>query len=76
MKIHGLMLCILVMWSHTCAACPTCVGRVSKQSAPFFSDECYHIQKNTCRTNLMTQKETDNKESESSVFAEKGEEHE
>lgn len=30
----------MVYVAHACA-CPTCVGRVSGQSAPFFSDECY-----------------------------------
>lgn len=23
------------------SACPTCIGRVKEQSAPFFADECY-----------------------------------
>lgn len=31
----------LMMYSNEATACPTCVGRVSKKSAPFFSEECY-----------------------------------
>ena len=44
--IYTVLIC-----SNVCIACPTCVGHVTKQSAPFFSDECYRTQKKTVTPN-------------------------
>jgi hypothetical protein len=43
MKIRNIVIifCIILCNIHL-QACPTCVGRLSKDSAPFFYDECYH----------------------------------
>jgi hypothetical protein len=42
MKIrYCIILLCLARITTSVNTCPTCVGRVSKQSAPFFSDACY-----------------------------------
>lgn len=37
----SLFLCCVTLLSTHVQSCPICVGRVSRQSAPFFSDACY-----------------------------------
>jgi len=38
------ILCVLTVLAITRAvACPTCVGRITDQSPPFFSDEAYKL---------------------------------
>lgn len=41
MKIRMKLLIILLVIAAPLAACPTCVGRITKDSKPFFSDEFY-----------------------------------
>lgn len=50
--IYGLLLCYTTLLSTHAYSCPTCVGRVSRQSAPFFSNACYYdkSKKRNCTT--------------------------
>lgn len=42
MNKSGTILVFLVLFVFTQQrACPTCVGRVTEKSAPFFCEECY-----------------------------------
>ena len=38
---HCVTLFCIAIASNYVNSCPTCVGRVSRQSAPFFTDDCY-----------------------------------
>jgi hypothetical protein len=39
--IRVIQIILLTITAHTLQACPTCTGRVSQESPPFFSDELY-----------------------------------
>ena len=50
--------CVLVMLAVTRAiACPTCVGRITDQSAPFFSDEAYRHDAEPIQNDVEEQEE-------------------
>jgi len=50
-KLYILVSCATILLVQSCIACPTCVGRVTKQSASFFSDECYSSKKQSTEEN-------------------------
>ena len=37
--INYVFLCSLLVITHLCIACPTCIGRIDKNMPPFFSAE-------------------------------------
>ncbi len=39
--IRNKILLIIIAIPSACAACPCCVGTVTADSEPFFSDDCY-----------------------------------
>ena len=50
-KLYILASCATILLAQSCIACPTCVGHVTKQSASFFSDECYSSKKQSTEEN-------------------------
>jgi hypothetical protein len=53
--IYGLLLVLAASIGMNTMSCPTCVGRVSRKSAPFFSDECYRQAKKQPRKKHVKQ---------------------
>jgi hypothetical protein len=53
-KLYIPVSCVAILLAQGCTACPTCVGRVTKQSASFFSDECYVSKKQSKEENKLT----------------------
>lgn len=41
MKVLSTLAFLLSLVGLTLKACPTCVGKVSAETPPFFADECY-----------------------------------
>ncbi len=58
-KLYILVNCATILLTQGCMACPTCVGRVTKQSASFFSDECYTSKKQSTEENKLQDNATE-----------------